>query len=111
MKEHRLPMKSMELVHVRLFDTRDVPTVVAIFQREADCARQPQHAVLFQSSIVPNDWSICFWSFDAGNDVAKSPSAVRCAEAFRSIGLVDHTAWRQAETGNNFQNLMGRASI
>jgi hypothetical protein len=115
MKEHRPPMKAMELVQVRLFDTQDVPTVVAIFQRETGFARPPRHAILFQSSIIPNDWSICFWSPDTGNGGAKSSSAVRCAEALRSIGLVDHAVWRQADTGNgvedNLHNLMGRASI
>jgi hypothetical protein len=108
-------MKAMELVHVRLFDTNDVPKVMVIFQRENGSSQHSMNAVLFQSPLIPNDWSICFWRFDSTNIGSKSPGAVRCAEALRSIGLVDHMVWQQATNGKSRQehpqDLAGRASI
>jgi hypothetical protein len=103
MKARWETIKAIELVHVRLFDTNDGPKVMGIFQREADLARHPLHATLFQSPLIPNDWSICFWRTDSGNTGVKSPGGVRCAEALRSLGLVDHTVWQQPINGKSRQ--------
>jgi len=86
---------AIEVVQVRLFDFDSGPKVVAIFQRETGSSQQPLSATLYQSPTIRNDWSICFWRDDAGNPGLKSPQAVRCAEALRSIGLVDHAVWLQ----------------
>ena len=86
---------AIELVQVRLFDMNEGQKVVGIFQREAGLSRHPVQASLFQSPLIPNDWLICFWRSDSSDNGSKSPEAVRCAEALRSIGLVDHAVWQQ----------------
>ena len=115
MKERCKSIKTVEFVHVRLFDTNDGPKVVGIFQRETETSPHLLLASLFQSPLIPNDWSICFWRYDFANYGAKSPGAVRCAEALRCLGLVDHTVWQQATNGKSRQNhspdRMGRASV
>ena len=88
-------INAIEVVQVRLFDTNDGPKVVGIFHREAGSSQHPLQATLYQSPIVQNDWSICFWRADAGNPELKSPEALRCAVPLRSIGFVDHTVWQQ----------------
>ena len=104
MKERCETIKAVEFVHVRLFDTNDGPKVMAIFQRETGSSQHPMKATLFQSPLIPNDWSICFWIADSSTLGSKSPGAVRCAEALRSIGLVDHTVWQQATNGKSRQD-------
>lgn len=113
MKEPWKSIKAIELVQVRLFDMNNGPKIVGIFQRETDLSRQPLQATIFQSPLVPNDWLICFWRADSPNHRSKSPGALRCAEALRSIGLVDHTMWWQTTNGefrqNQSQDLVGKA--
>ena len=104
MKEQWESLKAIELVHVRLFATSNGPKVIGIFQREADLSRHPLQATLFQSPLIPNDWSICFWRFDSANNGSKSPGGMRCAEALRAIGLVDHMVWQQATNGKLVQD-------
>ena len=94
-------IEAMEMVHVRLFDTKSRAKVVDIFLREAGPSLQSLKPTLFRSSIVPNDGSICFWRNDSVRDGSKSPACVRCAEALRSIGLVDHTVWQLSRTGKS----------
>jgi hypothetical protein len=108
-------IKAIEVVQVRLFDMNNGPKVVGIFQREAGLSQHPLQATLFQSPLIPNDWSICFWRSSSAENGSKSPGGVRCAEALRSIGLVDHTVWQQTTNGNSPTNppqgLVARASI
>jgi hypothetical protein len=93
-------INTIEVVQVRLFDIDDGPKVVGIFQRETGSSQPPLRAALYQSPTIKNDWSICFWRDAAAGPETKSLEAVRCAELLRSIGLVDHSVWRQV-TGNN----------
>jgi hypothetical protein len=108
-------IKAIEVVRVRLFDMNNGSKVVGIFQREAGLSQHPLQATLFQSPLIPNDWSICFWRSSSAEYGSKSPGGVRCAEALRSIGLVDHTVWQQTTNGkspaNPHQGLVARASI
>ena len=100
MKAQSNSIRAIEVVRVRLFDMNDGPKVLGIFDRETGSSQHLQ-ATLFQSPTIRNDWSICFWIADSSNFGSKSPGAVRCAEALRSIGLVDHSVWQQATNGKS----------
>jgi hypothetical protein len=100
MKAQSNSIRAIEVVRVRLFDMNDGPKVLGIFDRESGSSQHLQ-ATLFQSPTIRNDWSICFWIADFSNFGSKSPGAVRCAEALRSIGLVDHSVWQQATNGQS----------
>lgn len=108
MKTQRDSIKAVEVVQVRLFETNDGPKVVGIFHRETGSSQEPLPATLYQSPIIPNDWSIYFWRTDPANPELKSLPAVRCAVLLQSIGFVDHAVWQQvigSETRKNHLNL------
>ena len=50
-------------------------------------------AELLVNRITNTDWSICLRWDRLEGDAPQSPLGVGIAEAFSTLGLVDHTAW------------------
>jgi hypothetical protein len=94
-------ISKIEVVQVRLFDINDGLKVVGVFHRETGFSQHPLQATLYRSPTIRNDWAICFFRADSGEDRMKSPEAVRCAELLRPIGFVDHAVWLPVTGGKS----------
>ena len=87
----------MEIIGVRLFSPGNKGGVYEIF-REVSSGKclisgKKISARLYVNSMVETDWSIYLYQSHLHGAPSKTPLGLNIAEAFCSLGLVNHSVW------------------
>ena len=93
--------KWIEIISVRLFNPEARGVVREIFRKisrevSAEKSPVPEKAMaveLYENQKVETDWSIYLYQSGWDGSASKSRLGLSIAEAFSSLGLVNHSVW------------------